>query len=258
MSSTILSTRRTSAIAKKTKIKSLEPQQARSRESLQKLLRAATEVLGQHGVEGATIPRIAQHAGLTPGSVYRRFHDKEALLESAILGLLERQDAVSRTFTLEMAREIPLRVLSDQIINNLVVGYRARAPLIRAIHQLVDGRPSSAFKKKASRLEMQSFERIVDLFMTHSDRIQHPNPRIAVSTALMIVVSTVHELVVRHTDLGRWKHLLPEDDQALKRELVRASLSYLGVDDAAGAAGKMEAEQMAAMKRWRERTSHYV
>jgi hypothetical protein len=72
------------------------------------------------------------------------------------------------------------------------------------------------------------------------------------------VVSTVHELVVRHTDLGRWKHLLPEDDQALKRELVRASLSYLGVDDAAGAAGKMEAEQMAAMKRWRERTSHYV
>src|SRR5215471_2320095 len=71
--------------------KALEPQQARRRESLQKLLRAATEVLGQHGVEGATIPRIAQHAGLTPGAVYRRFHDKEALLETAILGILERQ-----------------------------------------------------------------------------------------------------------------------------------------------------------------------
>ena len=215
-------------------------------------------MLGQHGVEGTTIPRIAQHAGLTPGSVYRRFHDKEALLESAILGLLERQDQASRTFTQEMAREIPLRVLSDQIINSMVVGYRARAPLIRAMRQFVDGQPSPAFKKKASRLEVRSFERIVDLFMTHGDRIQHPNPRIAISMALMMVVSTLHELVVRHGDMSRWKHLLPGDDQALKRELVRAFLNYLGVEDAPGAAGKMEAEQLAAMKRWRERSSQNV
>lgn len=250
--------REKSPIARKTKAKTLEPQQARSRESLQKLLRAATEVLGQHGVEGATIPRIAQHAGLTPGSVYRRFHDKEALLESAILGLLERQDQASRTFTPEMAREIPLRVLAEQIINSVVVNYRARASLIRAMRQFVDSQPSSAFKKKASRLEIQGFERIIDLFMTHSGRITHPNPRMAVSMALMMVVSTVHELVVRHTDLGRWKQLLPGDDQALKRELVRAFLSYLGVEDAPGAAGKMESEQMAAMQRWRERTSQNV
>ncbi len=43
--------------------KTLEPQQARSRESTRKLLKAAAEVLGQHGVEGTTIPRIAQHRG---------------------------------------------------------------------------------------------------------------------------------------------------------------------------------------------------
>jgi len=57
--------------------KTLAPQQARSRESLRKLLKAAAEVLGQHGLEGATIPRIAQHAGLTPGAIYRRFPDKD-------------------------------------------------------------------------------------------------------------------------------------------------------------------------------------
>ncbi|HET9365675.1 MAG TPA: helix-turn-helix domain-containing protein, partial [Candidatus Angelobacter sp.] len=67
------------------KKRALAPQQERSRESLRKLLKAAAEVLGQHGVEGTTIPRIAQHAGLTPGAVYRRFHDKEALLEEVIL-----------------------------------------------------------------------------------------------------------------------------------------------------------------------------
>src|SRR5262252_5506298 len=77
--------------------KSLAPQQARSRESLRKLLKAAGEVLGQHGVEGTTIPRIAAHAGLTPGAIYRRFKDKDALLEAVILRLVERQDERLRT-----------------------------------------------------------------------------------------------------------------------------------------------------------------
>lgn len=241
---------------RKAKIKTLEPQQARSRESLQKLLKAATEVLGQHGVEGATIPRIAQHAGLTPGSVYRRFHDKEALLETAILGLLERQAQGLRGMTPEMARQIPLRVFADQIINSIVVAYRSRAPLIRAMRQFVHGRPHNAFWRKASRLEIQSYERLLDLFLTHSERIKHPDPRGAVSMALMMVISTVLELVVAHPDPQAWKRFpLPKDDLALKSELVHAFLSYLGVEDAPGAAGKMEAEQMAAMKRWRERTS---
>lgn len=241
-----------------TKKKTLEPQQERSRESLQKLLRATIEVLGQHGVEGATIPRIARHAGLTPGSVYRRFHDKEALLETAILGILERQNENLQTMTPEMVREIPLRVFADQIINGFVVGYRARAPLIRAMRQFVQSRTATPFYKKASRLEIKTYERLIELFMMHKDRISHPDPAIAISTGLMMVVSTVHELVVLPPDLTAWKGLLPNDDQALKRELVRAFLSYLGVQDLSGEAGKMEAEQMAAAKRWRERTSQNV
>lgn len=239
--------------------KTLEPQQARSRESLQKLLKAATEVLGQHGVEGTTIPRIARHAGLTPGSVYRRFHDKEALLETAILGMLERQSEGLQSTTPEMAREIPLRVFAEQIINSIVYAYRFRAPLIRAMRQFVRSRPHNAFWKKASRLEIQAYEHLLDLFMTHSERIKHPDPRQAVSMALMMVISTVLELVVTHADPAAWKRFpLPKDDQALKSELLRAFLNYLGIEDAPGAAGKIEAEQMAAVKRWRERSSQHV
>jgi AcrR family transcriptional regulator len=241
------------------KRKTLEPQQERSRESLQKLLRAATEVLGQHGVDGATIPRIAHHAGLTPGSVYRRFHDKEALLEQAILGMLERQEETTRrALTPEIAREIPLRVFADQMIGNIVIGYRIRAPLIRAMRQFAQGRRDTPFWRKASRLELRSFEQIVDLFMTHAERIRHPDPRTAIALALMIVISTVIELIVIEKDLSAWKGLIPADDQALKRELVRAFLNYLGVEDAPGTAGKMESEHMAAMNRWRERNPHNV
>jgi hypothetical protein len=92
--------------------KTLAPQQERSRESLRKLQKATAEVLGQHGVEGATIPRIAQHAGLTPGAIYRRFHDKDALLEATILGMMERQEERMKSgLTPATAAQIPLPVL---------------------------------------------------------------------------------------------------------------------------------------------------
>src|SRR5437867_887396 len=121
--------------------KTLEPQQERSRESLRKLLKAAAEVLGQHGVEGTTIPRIAHHAGLTPGAVYRRFHDKDALLETAILGILERQDERVRTgMTTATAAQIPLAVFALQIIGGMVLAYRMNAPLLRALRRFVQGR----------------------------------------------------------------------------------------------------------------------
>jgi len=210
--------------------KALEPQQERSRESLRRLLKAATEVLGQHGVDGTTIPRIAHHAGLTPGAVYRRFHDKEALLEAAILGILERQDERVKTgMSPTAAARIPLAVLAEQTIGGMVTVYRMNAPLLRVLRQFAQSRSKTPFYAKASRLEARSFERIVDLFLTHRSEIRHPDPHLAVSLGLMVVVSTIVDLVVLPVDRRAWKDLIPEDDPALKRELTRVFLSYLGV-----------------------------
>jgi len=215
--------------------KTLAPQQERSRESLRKLQKATAEVLGQHGVEGTTIPRTAQHAGLTPGAIYRRFHDKDALLETTILGMLERQDERMKVgLTPAAAAQIPLPVFADQIIGSMVLGYRANAALLRAMRNFVRGRENTAFWKKACKFEVRAIEHVIDLFVAHRKEIKHPDPRTAVAMAFMMVVSTVYELVVMPTDLGPLKPFLPKDDQALKRELVRAFLSYLGVEQKRG------------------------
>jgi AcrR family transcriptional regulator len=208
--------------------KSLAPQQARSRESLRKLLKAAQEVLGQHGVEGATIPRIAAHAGLTPGAIYRRFKDKDALLEAVILGLLERQEERLRLgITPAAAGQIPLAVFAEQFIGSMVVSYRTNAPLLRAIRHFVQGRDHTAFARKAARFETRAFEWMIELFLSHRPEVSHPEPRLAVSMGLMMVANTLIETVVLPTDLGPLKAFLPKDDHGLKRELTRAFLSYL-------------------------------
>ncbi|WP_406638766.1 TetR/AcrR family transcriptional regulator [Amycolatopsis sp. WGS_07] len=56
------------------------PQQARSRASLQKVLTAAEHVLAERGLESFTIAEVASRAGMSVGTIYRRFDGKEQLL----------------------------------------------------------------------------------------------------------------------------------------------------------------------------------
>lgn len=210
--------------------RSREPMQERSRESERKLLKAAAEVLGQHGVDGATIPRIAAHAGLTPGAIYRRFADKDALLQAVVLRILERQEEHLKTGpSAETIGQIPLPVFAEQIVHSLLVSYRANAPLLRAIRKFAQESSNQEFRKKVSRLETRSLERLIDMLAASAKDIAHPEPRVAVSLGLMMVISTLIEILLNSSDARVWKGVVPQDDATLKRELTRAFLSYLGV-----------------------------
>ncbi|EME58350.1 TetR/AcrR family transcriptional regulator [Amycolatopsis decaplanina] len=68
------------------------PQQARSRESLQKVLAAAEHVLAGQGFEEFTVAAVAEQAGMSVGAIYRRFSGKNQLLyavKDELLGQLE-------------------------------------------------------------------------------------------------------------------------------------------------------------------------
>lgn len=69
------------------------PQQARSRESLQKVLAAAEHVLAGQGHEQFTLAAVAERAGMSVGTIYRRFSGKEQLLHAVKDQLLGRLEA---------------------------------------------------------------------------------------------------------------------------------------------------------------------
>jgi len=148
-----------------------------------------------------------------------------------VLGILERQKERTKTgMTPEAAAQIPLPVFAETMINGMVLGYRMNAALLRAIRLFVQGRSGTPFWKKATKLELAAYDHVLDLFMTHTAEINHPDPRGAVSMALMMVMSTLFEIVVMPLDLGPLKNYLPKDDVALRKELLRMFLSYLGVE----------------------------
>jgi AcrR family transcriptional regulator len=192
-------------------------------------MKAAVEVLGQRGVAGTTIPRIAAHAGLTPGAVYRRFRNKDVLLQTTILRILEDQNKVLLLLLpMETAAQIPFAALAEQIINSLVLSYRVNARLLRAMRQFLQDSEGTPFWKKASKLEMQAFDYMVDI-LTRSRDIKHDDPRAATALGLVMVMGALWEILVTPGDAKLWKVLMPKDDRSLKRELVRSFLSYLGV-----------------------------
>jgi AcrR family transcriptional regulator len=207
---------------------SLAPRQARSRESETKLLKATAAVLGQYGLDGATIPRVAEQAGLTPGAVYRRFPDKNALLERCVLRILEDQlKHLQQRLTPEIASKTKLPALIEEIVRGNLMSFRHHAKLLHALQQFVRASDHRAFKNKATELENSVIENCLDALMTYRKQIHHPDPKAALFTAFIMLNAMLRELFSDDDTIKQYQKFMPTDDDALVRELSRMMLSYL-------------------------------
>jgi AcrR family transcriptional regulator len=212
--------------------RSLTPRQARSRESQRKLMQAAIKVLATYGVEGATIPRIALEAGLTPGAVYRRFADKNALLETVVLEILKNQAESLRTWASPAKSEKALPELVEEIIAAMIKAHRAHPGLLRALRRFLQASDHLAFKRKGAELEKRFVQGLVERLLAFREQIRHPDPQHALSFALVMLSSTVNELFLEDDGPAAWSPLVPVDDAALVRELKGMFLRYVGCGDA--------------------------
>ena len=76
------------------------PRQKRSREMVARLLDATATTLGERGLDGTTTNHIAERAGVSIGSLYQYFPDKDAL----VAALLERMgNDISQNFRAQAA-----------------------------------------------------------------------------------------------------------------------------------------------------------
>ncbi len=62
----------------------VEPQQARSRDKLRRIMDAALRLFTEKGYDNASVNEIAAEAGISAGSIYTRFPDKQALLYAVL------------------------------------------------------------------------------------------------------------------------------------------------------------------------------
>jgi AcrR family transcriptional regulator len=109
-----------------------QPRQERSRETVAVILEAAARVLETHGLEGYNTNAIAERAGVSIGSVYQYFSNKDALTLALIANFERELLEIVRT-AIVAADGRDLRKSLKSIIRALLEAHGRRARLNRIL-----------------------------------------------------------------------------------------------------------------------------
>jgi AcrR family transcriptional regulator len=108
------------------------PVQARSKLMVERILAAATQVLASHGYGQMSTNRVAEAAGVSVGSLYRYFSDKDEIFDVL---RLRASDAILQRLTgaiAEAARQPP-RVGVRAVVSSLVAALEEHEAVVRAL-----------------------------------------------------------------------------------------------------------------------------
>jgi len=201
------------------------PTQARSKRLVASILEATARILRDEGAEAASTNRVAKVAGVSVGSLYQYFPNKESL----ILALAQEHsaDQIARLGALigeGSAAAGPEAVVRRYVAASIEVHKQdPQLHLALTTAMVTRGLGRALADHRAARTLVQGY------LETHRAELDVPNPH----HAAWILVTTVDMLI--HTALFEDPALL--DDPTMEEEIVRLVLRYVGADRSRPPAG---------------------
>jgi AcrR family transcriptional regulator len=200
------------------------PKQARSQETLDRILDAAEALVAEKGFADTPVSEIVRRAGSSVGAFYTLVPDKDALLHGLYERYLEQATATADD-ALDPARwdGAGIALVLDEVVRFLVEIYREQRGLIRAF--VVRNHTDPTFQARRERLSHYVNARLTALLLARRDEIAHPDPERAAAFGLTLVFSTLDNVML----FGEMRSgTLALSDADLAAELTRAYLAYLG------------------------------
>jgi len=193
---------------------------------MERLLTATLAVIEEKGLAGVTIPGVAAAAGLSPGSVYRRFDDKEAMIRIAFLRFLESsQETNEASLGSDRLQASTLEATLLAVSRGMVAQYRGRTGLLKALDQYLEVQADKAFRERAVSIIAANLRLLIGAFIPFHDRIAAADPERSVTFALLSAITLIEARKLHNSPV--WDRLLPLDDDALAAEAARAMAAYL-------------------------------
>jgi AcrR family transcriptional regulator len=201
------------------------PRQARSQETLGRILDAAEALVADKGFEDTPVAEIVQRADSSVGAFYARFHDKEGLLHALYERYYEEAVATAdATLAPERWEGAETAELIEAVIHFLVSIFRERRGLMRAFVMRNHTHPE--FQARQNRLSHHVIARLCALLLARREQLSHPDPERATRFGMMLVFSALETMIL----FGEMRSsLLSFSDDDLADELTRSTLLYLGV-----------------------------
>lgn len=193
-----------------------KPRQARAEATMAAIVEAAAQILEREGDEAATTAAIAERAGVSIGSVYQYFDNRDA-----ILGAVIRRDR--ETLSAEIARRIAEgnAASAEALVRSVVAALLAVMRPRRTRRRLI---------ALGAALRAQSADEIALMIDRTGAMIAAVSARYPNDIARPL--TPVRAYVLTRAVMGALRAALMEnakvlDDPAFEEELVRLALGYL-------------------------------
>ncbi len=174
-----------------------DPQQERSRETVDRILAAADVEIGECGLAAASTTRIAARAGLSVGALYRFFHDKSAIADALAARYLE---AVAPAYAAAVAGAASLSDL-EGVLGELV--HRAAELQVQhpGYYRLTEELAPERSDSPANAVR----EHLIDLFTRALVQADVVTPAAELRRVVEMCIETVRHTLARHPggDPGR-------------------------------------------------------
>ena len=171
------------------------PQQARSRLTVEAVVEAAAQVLVADGYDALTTTRVAERAGVSIGTLYQYFPDKDDLVAALVEGHLAAEEAaLAAAFAdLEAAggsAEVPLADAIDRLVGAFVSVFAEAPERSSALYAQV---PYVKWQSGVLGVARRTTEAVTTLLQAHAADLRRPDATLAA----FVVVHAVDTLTQR-------------------------------------------------------------
>jgi AcrR family transcriptional regulator len=197
-----------------------QPVQRRSEETRDRILAAAARVFAARGYAGGTTNHIAAEAGLSVGSLYQYYPNKDALLAELMRAhVAEGTALIARRLAERSAAGAPADLATDlrPFVDAAIDNHRADPALHRVLFEEAP-RPADVLADLHA-LEAGAVTAAAELLSAHP-QVTAPDPDLAA----WFVVATIESLTHRYVGSSARGRL---DLDAFGDELVRMLVAYL-------------------------------
>jgi len=195
-----------------------QPRQRRAHETRARILDAARAVFEEHGYAHGTTNRIAEAAGLSVGSLYQYFPNKDAILVELVDAHIEAGTAaVLAALPDEPWEARPLAAIVGPVVAAMVALHADGRELHRVLFEEAPRPPDQLARLRAVERDLTSM--LADRLGAHPE-VTAPDPDLAARLTIDVIASLVHRIDTDATSA------VPDD--VLAAEITRLVVAYLG------------------------------
>jgi AcrR family transcriptional regulator len=171
-----------------------QPLQARSRETVRVILRAAAQVFAARGYAASTTNHIADRAGVSIGSLYEYFPNKDALLHALLEDHIEEAQAILMAVAPDAALNADGLAAVVRRYVAAMVELHARD---RALHRVLfeEAPLMPRIRRQLAAVEAEVTARVHAFLLTRRE-VTRPDAALAAAIVVQTIEGLTHKVVV--------------------------------------------------------------